>query len=198
MEDAMISQQLKTRTTKEAGRPLIAAAAVNIDTHGPSGAPGECGPTTPRNNAWAQLVEALTGFDRFGMRVSPRAYLRNEHKPFSNSERNDAALAAVAVLEAAEIAERVARNRLEAATTDTAGLMGLVIRASKIQSLMLEVVRTLIRSITRAESPVAVAALVFQAKYLAGMFSRGAAPLDPENDAEVADCLARRSMQQAA
>jgi hypothetical protein len=63
-----------------------------------------------------------------------------------------------------------------------------MINAKIIQSLMLEVVRTLLRSITRAESPAAVAALVFQAKYLAGTFAtpHGAGPPDHEDKTEVA------------
>jgi hypothetical protein len=178
MENAMISEQLKTRTTKEAGAERERAKTALTD-------------------AQAQLVKALTGFDQLGFGCSPPDYLREKPKPLNKSERNTAALAAVAVVEAAEVVERIARDKLDGATAGMGTLVQLMINAKLIQSLMLEVVRTLLRSITRVESPVAVAALAFQAKYLAGMFSRGAEPPDPEDDAEVADCLARRSMQQA-
>jgi hypothetical protein len=179
----MTYDQLETRTIKEAVAPLIAAAAVRA-----SGTPSERTTITPLNDAWAQLVKALSEFERLGMRVSPQGHLSNEHKPLSKSEGNDAALAAVAVLEAAEAVERIARNRFDAAPTDTGGLLELLIRASKIQSLMLEVVRTLLRPTIRTDSPVVIAALVFQAKYLVGMTAapHGAGPPDQEDETKVA------------
>jgi hypothetical protein len=171
MEHPMTYDQLKMRTSAEAGGALTAAAAVNIDTDGPGGASGERATTTPLNHAQAQLVEALTMFDQLGMGGSPEAYLRKKPKPLNKSEREIAALAAAAVLGAAEAVQRIARDKLAAATIGMGDLVELMINAKIIQSLMLEVVRTLLRSITRAESPAAVAALVFQAKYLAGITS---------------------------
>jgi hypothetical protein len=160
----MTYNQLEMRTIKEAVAPLIAAAAVRA-----SGTPGERTTVTPVNDAWAQLVKALSEFDRLGLRVGSQGHLRDEHKRLSKSERNDAALAADAVMEAAEAVERIARESLDAATTEAGGLIGLVIRASKIRSLMLEVMRILIRPTTRSDSPAVIAALVFQANYLAGI-----------------------------
>ena len=184
----MSYDQLKKRTSAEAGGAPTAAATVNINTNGPTGAPGERTTTTPLNHAQAQLVEALTMFDQLGMGGSPEAYLRKKPKPLNKSEREIAALAAAAVLEAAEAVQRIARDKLAAATIGTGDLVEIMINAKMIQSLMLEVVRTLLRSITRVESPVAVAALVFQAKYLAGTFANphGAGPPAHEDKTEVA------------
>lgn len=144
--------------------------------------------TAAQTDAQAQLVKALTGFDQLGFGCSPPDYLREKPKPLNKSERNTAALAAVAVVEAAERVERIARDKLDGATAGMGTLVELMINAKLIQSLMLEVVRTLLRSITRVESPVAVAQLVFQAKYLAGMFvtPHGGGPPDHEDKTEVA------------
>ena len=195
----MTYDQFEIRTAKEEGRPLIAVAAVNIAaarTDGQSassaasrlsrGAAGVSANVTSLNDAQAQLVTALAGFDRLGLRFNPGADLGNERKPWSKSERNDAAVAAVVVLEAAEAVERIARERLETTTSGKGGLVGLVIRATKIQSLMLEVVRTLMRATTPADSPVVIAALVFKAKSLAGTLtaSHRALPLDSGSDTQ--------------
>jgi len=188
----MTYDKFETRTANEAGRPLIAAAAVNIvadrtdRSDGRSatwaasrlscGAAGVSANITPLDDAQAHLVTALTGFDRLEL-------LGNERKPWSKSERNDAAVAAVEVLDAAEAVERIARERLNTATIGSGGLVGLVIRASKVQSLMLEVVRALIRPTTPA---VVIAELVFKAKSLAGMLtaSHRALPLADGRDTQ--------------
>jgi hypothetical protein len=141
---------------------------------------------TSLHDAKAQLVKALTGFDRLGMGVSPLAYRRKI--PLNKSERETAALTATAVLEAAEAVEQVARDTLDAATSRMGEPVDLMIRANIIRSLMLEVVRTLLRAMTRTVSPVEIAALVFQAKYLAGMLAtpHGAEPPDHEDETEAA------------
>jgi hypothetical protein len=178
LEGLMTYEQLKMRTTAEAGGAL--AVAADIDRDGV--ALGERATITPLNDAQAQLVEALAGFDQLGMGGSPQHYLRKKPKPLNKSERNAAALAAAAVAEAAETVERIARHKLDAATTGMGDLIELMINAKIIQSLMLEIVRTLMRSISAADSPIAIAALVFHAKYLAGMFTtpHGAGLLDHE------------------
>jgi hypothetical protein len=144
--------------------------------------------TAALSDAQAQLVKALTEFDPLGFGCSPQAYLRKKPKPLDKGERNAAALAAVAVMEAAEAVERIARDKLDAASNGMGDLVELMINAKMIQSLMLEIVRTLLRAMTRPDCPVALAALVFQAKHLAGMIAapHGAGPPDHEDQTEVA------------
>ncbi len=68
-----------------------------------------------------------------------------------------------------------------------------MINAKTIQQLMLEVVRTFLRNNSCTESPMVIAMLVYQAKYLGGMLEHAAALPDPKNPAPLACRSARRA-----
>jgi len=127
--------------------------------------------TTSLSCAQAQLVEALTRFQQLGMGDNPKAYLRKNPKPLNKSQSEIATLAAVAALEAAEAVDRLAWEKFPLAKAAFYELVGVMMYAKRIQALMLEVVRTLMRPSTSADSPVVIATLVFKAKSLAGMFT---------------------------